>query len=167
MILLMITLELRMILKNIWRSILGNVLNNIFPSNNFPHHFFSARFYRNCQAVLAAVSINGLTKIECINRFKEKIFLWEFKNYPRDSMGMGIVPESEHYPQSTWRRESKLLALYADVYKRTYGVNPGTCMGIVQTLVPYSAWGDSAWTMKLSPVLQSPRDIIDMGVVPK
>ena len=60
MILLMITLELRMILKNIWRSILGNVLNKLFPSSNFPHQFFSARFHRNCQAVLAAVSINGL-----------------------------------------------------------------------------------------------------------
>ena len=60
MILLMINLKLRMILKNIRSSILGNVLNNIFPSNNFPHQFFSARFHRNCQAVLAAVSINGL-----------------------------------------------------------------------------------------------------------
>ena len=42
------------------RGIVGNVLINISPINILPIMLYAARCHQNCQAVLAAVSINGL-----------------------------------------------------------------------------------------------------------
>ena len=50
-----------MILQNIRRGVVGNVLINISPSNIFLTLPLSARYHQNWQAVLAAASINGLT----------------------------------------------------------------------------------------------------------
>ena len=50
MILLTITLELRMILQNISRGVVGSVLMNISPSNILPIVLKSERFHQNCQA---------------------------------------------------------------------------------------------------------------------
>ena len=59
-ILLTITLELRMVLQNISRRVVGDVLTDISPSNIFLTFMpFPAGFYQNYQAVLASVSING------------------------------------------------------------------------------------------------------------
>ena len=60
MILLAITLKLGMILQNISRRVVDNVLNAISPPTIFPNILLPARFHRNCQAVLAIVSINAL-----------------------------------------------------------------------------------------------------------
>ena len=60
MILKAITLKLRIILQNIWRRVVGNVLMNISPSNTFLTLLLPAIFHQNCQAVLAAVSIERL-----------------------------------------------------------------------------------------------------------
>ena len=49
-----------MILQNIWRSVVGNVLINISPSIILPILLKPERFHKKCQADLAAVSINGL-----------------------------------------------------------------------------------------------------------
>ena len=62
MILLEITLELTMIFKNISRRVVGNVLINISPSKVFLNMRSLQRFHQNCQADLAAVSINGLIR---------------------------------------------------------------------------------------------------------
>ena len=50
MILLTITSELSLILQNIWRRVVGNVLNNISHSNIFPVLLLPARFHQNRQA---------------------------------------------------------------------------------------------------------------------
>ena len=47
---LAITWMLRNVLQNIWRGIVGSVIDNIFPSNIFPTLLFPARFHQNCQA---------------------------------------------------------------------------------------------------------------------
>ena len=60
MILLKITLELTMILQNISRRVVGNVLISISPSNSFLNMLSLKRFHQNCQADLAVVSNNGL-----------------------------------------------------------------------------------------------------------
>ena len=60
MILLIITFEFTKILQNIWRRVVNIILNNIPPSNIFLTWLLPVRFYQNRQAVLAAVSINGL-----------------------------------------------------------------------------------------------------------
>ena len=57
-----ITLELIRILQNISRRVVGNVLINISPSKLFLDVISLQRFYQNCQADLAAVSINGLNQ---------------------------------------------------------------------------------------------------------
>ena len=49
-----------MLLENIWRSFVGNVQMNISTSNIFPNMLLDKRFHQNYQAVLAALSINGL-----------------------------------------------------------------------------------------------------------
>ena len=49
-----------MILQNIWRRVVGNVLINISPSIILPILLKPERFHKKCQADLAAVSINGL-----------------------------------------------------------------------------------------------------------
>ena len=56
-------LELRLILQNIWRRVVINILINISPSNIFLNMFLPAIFHQNCQAVLDVVSINGLNII--------------------------------------------------------------------------------------------------------
>ena len=61
MILKTIILELHMVLQNIWKKVVGYDLFNISPSNIFLFMLLPARFNQNCQVVLAAVSINGLT----------------------------------------------------------------------------------------------------------
>ena len=58
MILLTITLKLRMILQNISRGVVGNVLINVSPSNIFLTLLLPAIFHQNCKA---AVCINGLS----------------------------------------------------------------------------------------------------------
>ena len=50
-----------MILQNIWRRLVGNILINIPPLNISPNVLLLKRFHQNSQAVLAAMSINGLT----------------------------------------------------------------------------------------------------------
>ena len=50
MILLTITFELGIILQNIWRRVVGNVLINISPSNILPIVLKPDRFLQNCQA---------------------------------------------------------------------------------------------------------------------
>ena len=59
MIVLTITLKFKKILENISRKDVAGVLINIPPSNIFPIKHLPKRFYQNCQAVFAAVSING------------------------------------------------------------------------------------------------------------
>ena len=49
-ILLMITMELRMNFQNIWRRVVGNVLNNMCPSNIFPTLLLPSRFHQNLPA---------------------------------------------------------------------------------------------------------------------
>ena len=50
-----------MILQNISRRVVDNVLINISPSTIFLNMLSLKRFHQNCQADLAVVSINGLT----------------------------------------------------------------------------------------------------------
>ena len=50
MILWTITFELRMILQNICRRVVGNVLINISPSNILPIMLKPVNFHHNCQA---------------------------------------------------------------------------------------------------------------------
>ena len=50
-----------MILQNIWREVVGNVPIDISPSNIFLTVLLAASFHQKCPAVLAAVSINGLS----------------------------------------------------------------------------------------------------------
>ena len=64
MIFLTITFELGIILQNIRRRVVGIVLINISPSNILPIMLYAARYHQNCQAVLAAVSINGLRELD-------------------------------------------------------------------------------------------------------
>ena len=64
-----VTLELTIILQNISRRVVGNVLINIPPSNMFLILHLPAIFHQNCQAVLAAVSINGL-KLKSPNKLR-------------------------------------------------------------------------------------------------
>ena len=73
MILLIITLELRMILKNNWGRIVGKVLNNIFPSNIFLIMLLSERYHQKHHAVLAATGMNELICKNCISRHAVKI----------------------------------------------------------------------------------------------
>ena len=47
---MMITFELRMILQNILRRVVGNVLINISPPNILPIMMQFERFLQNCQA---------------------------------------------------------------------------------------------------------------------
>ena len=49
-----------MLLENIWRRFVGNILMNISPSNISWNMLLAKRFHQNDQAVSAAVSINGL-----------------------------------------------------------------------------------------------------------
>ena len=49
-----------MILQNIVRKVVGNVLINISPLNSFLTVLLPGRFHQICPAVLAATSINGL-----------------------------------------------------------------------------------------------------------
>ena len=49
-----------MLLENIWRRVVGNILMNISPSNISWNMLLAKLFHQNYQAVLAAVSINGL-----------------------------------------------------------------------------------------------------------
>ena len=51
-----------MLLENIWKRPVGNVQMNISISNIFPNMLLDNRFHQNYQAVLAALSINGLNK---------------------------------------------------------------------------------------------------------
>ena len=62
-ILLILSWEFRIVLQKISRRVVGNVLINIFPSNAFPTKLLPEIFYLICQAVLAAVSINGSTQL--------------------------------------------------------------------------------------------------------
>ena len=55
--LLMITLELWMILQNIWMRVVGNVRNNISPLNIFPTLLLLARFHQNCQGAFVRFKI--------------------------------------------------------------------------------------------------------------
>ena len=52
MIHLKITLELTLILLNISRRVVGNILINISPSNIFSTMFLLARLHQKCQAAL-------------------------------------------------------------------------------------------------------------------
>ena len=61
LVLLIITVEIRMIFQIIWRGVVCYVLNNISPSNFFLTLLLPARFHQNCPLLLAAMSINGLT----------------------------------------------------------------------------------------------------------
>ena len=49
-----------MILQNIWRGVVVYDLVNISPSTISPNMLLSERFHSNCQAILAAMRINGL-----------------------------------------------------------------------------------------------------------
>ena len=49
-----------MLLENIWRRVVGNILMNISPSNISWNMLLAKRFHQNHPAVLAAVSIDGL-----------------------------------------------------------------------------------------------------------
>ena len=51
-----------MLLENIWRRVVGNILMNISPSNISWNMLLAKRFHQNHQAILAAVSINGLKR---------------------------------------------------------------------------------------------------------
>ena len=62
-ILFTITLELRMILPNISRRVVDNVLMNISPSNIFLHGVCLQDFIKIVRQFLAAVSINGLNHL--------------------------------------------------------------------------------------------------------
>ena len=61
MIILTITQKSRIILQDIWRRVVGNVLINISPSNMFPYMPLEKRINQNSAAVLVAVSMSGLT----------------------------------------------------------------------------------------------------------
>ena len=61
MILLTITLEMRMISLYISRRVVGYVLYNISPSNNFQSLLSLGRFTQIARLLLAALSVNGLT----------------------------------------------------------------------------------------------------------
>ena len=51
MILLIITSELSILLENIWRRVVGNVLMYISPSNIFPNMLLAEGFQQKCQTV--------------------------------------------------------------------------------------------------------------------
>ena len=61
LILLAIILELKIILQNIWRRVVGKVLINISPSNILLIMLLLARFRQHCLAVLTDLSNTGLT----------------------------------------------------------------------------------------------------------
>ena len=64
MIVLMITLELRMILQNISRRVVGNALINIFFHQIFFLLFFCMNFFiKSVRLFLAAVSVNMLKAV--------------------------------------------------------------------------------------------------------
>ena len=52
-----------MLLENIWRRVVGNILMNISPLNISWNMLLAKRFHQNHHAVLAAVSINGLITV--------------------------------------------------------------------------------------------------------
>ena len=60
---LTITQKLRMLLENISRRVVVNILMNISPSNISLNMLLAKRFHQIHQAVLAAVSINGLRSL--------------------------------------------------------------------------------------------------------
>ena len=59
--LLIISFELRMILENVWRGFVGNILNIISSPNVFPNLRLPVRFHQSYELRLTAVSSNGLT----------------------------------------------------------------------------------------------------------
>ena len=69
--LLAITFELRLILQNVRRKVIGNVLINISPLHILPIAVKAGGFHHNCKAGLAAVSINGL-----MNPFPSGVLTW-------------------------------------------------------------------------------------------
>ena len=54
---MIITLELKIILQNISRRVLGSVLNNISPSNIFSTMLLLERFHQNCLAVFGRIKL--------------------------------------------------------------------------------------------------------------
>ena len=59
-----------MILQNIWRRVVGNVLIYISPSNIFLTMFLPARFYLICPAVVAAPNFNGIGYLVVIRKWQ-------------------------------------------------------------------------------------------------
>ena len=55
-ILFILNLEFNNNLQNIWGRVVGNNMNNIFPSNTFQTELLSARFPQNIRLCLAKVS---------------------------------------------------------------------------------------------------------------
>ena len=50
MLLLMINFDLRMILQNLWRRVVGNVLMNISPSNILLTMLLPTKYHQSCSA---------------------------------------------------------------------------------------------------------------------
>ena len=79
-----------MILQNIWRRVVGNVLINISPSNIFPNMLLPQRFHLHCQAVMDAVSINGLICIVLTSQAPLKISGPHIPGVPKSSPSYAI-----------------------------------------------------------------------------
>ena len=67
---LVITMELRKILQNIWRGFVCYVLNNIFPSNNYRSLLLPASFHQNVKAAFSC------REYECVN-------IWFYASFSR------------------------------------------------------------------------------------
>ena len=68
-LLLTVSLELEIILQNIWRRVVGGVLIDTTPSNIFSTMLLLKRFHQVFQALLAAPRVNGLTLMLLVANF--------------------------------------------------------------------------------------------------
>ena len=81
---LTITEILRMVSQCICRGVVGNVLVNTSTLYTFPTKLLPERFYLICQAVLAAVGINGLTLSTWMFQYQLGIQKWmlQYNHHP-------------------------------------------------------------------------------------
>ena len=77
---------------------------NISPSNIFLHMRLPARFHQNCQAVLAAVSINGLRTRRWLGKrtVNRNIFINRILQFD-NNVTIGIANKYESQSFSMWR----------------------------------------------------------------
>ena len=79
MILWTITFELRMILQNISRRVVGNVLINISPSNILPIMLKPVNFHQHCQAGFGRCEYLWV-KVACGVNYSTQVFQFLFEN---------------------------------------------------------------------------------------